>query len=142
MPSFTTQLPNLQAMGPIAEARVAVSASLENDFRKRGVQMPNPIAVHAMVDTGASVTVVRDDLPDQLGLQPVGVTSINTPSSTNVACYEYAVRLVLNNNVVIEATVIAAPLQGQNIQCLIGRDILAHGILVYIGYANTFSLSF
>ena len=95
-----------------------------------------------MIDTGASGTVIRDDIPPMLGLQPVGVSFINTPSSTNVRCYEYLIRLVFPNNVVVEASVIAAPLQGQEVQCLIGRDILAHGVLIYIGYTHTFSLSF
>jgi len=95
-----------------------------------------------MIDTGASGTVLQEGVPKQLGLQPVGVVSINTPSSTNVSSYEYLVRLVFPNNVVVETTAIEAPLQGQHIQCLIGRDTLAHGVLVYIGYANTFSLSF
>jgi len=39
-------------------------------------------------------------------------------------------------------TVIDVPLEGQVIQGLIGRDVLAHGILIYSGYTNTFSLSF
>jgi len=39
--------------------------------------------------------------------------------------------------------VIEVPLIGQTniIDCLIGRDILRHGILIYIGYANAFSFS-
>ena len=41
-----------------------------------------------------------------------------------------------------EGTVLEALLQGQNIQCLIGRDVLAQAVLVYIGYTNLFSLSF
>jgi hypothetical protein len=48
----------------------------------------------------------------------------------------------LQANVVAETTVLEAPLLGQHIQCLIGRDVLAHGVLVYIGYGNLFSLSF
>ncbi len=95
-----------------------------------------------MIDTGATSSVIQVGLAAQLGLNPVGVTYINTPSSTNVACHEYLVRLVFPNNVLVEATVLEAPLQGQHIQCLIGRDILAHGVLVYIGYGNLFSLSF
>ena len=51
-------------------------------------------------------------------------------------------RLVFPNNVIANGTLLEAPLQGQNIQCLIGRDVLAHGVLVYIGYQNLFSLSF
>lgn len=39
-------------------------------------------------------------------------------------------------------TVLEAPLQGQNIDCLIGRDVLSQGVFVYIGYTNLFSLSF
>ena len=88
------------------------------------------------------MSIVRQGIPSQLGLKPIGVTYINTPSSTNVACYEYLVRLVFPNNVLVETTVLEAPLQGQHIQCLIGRDVLAHGVLVYIGYGNLFSLSF
>ncbi len=67
---------------------------------------------------------------------------VNTPSSTNVRCYEYLVRLVFPNNVTYEGTVIEAPLQGQHIQCLVGRDVLARGVFIYIGYTNTFTLSF
>ena len=95
-----------------------------------------------MIDTGATVSVVQEGLPAQLGLEPVGITYGNTPSSTNVACHEYLVGLIFPNNVLAEATILEAPLEGQHIQCLIGRDVLAHGVLVYIGYGNLFSLSF
>ncbi len=77
-----------------------------------------------------------------LNIHPIGITRIHTPSSTNVSCREFAVRLLFPNNVIVETTVIEAPLQGQHIQALIGRDVLAHGVLIYIGYGNLFSLSF
>ena len=142
MPSFTTQVPNLQGTGPVLEVRLAVSEPLEEWLRERGQDIPPPVALTGMVDTGASGCVVQQGLPTQLGLQPVGTTLINTPSSTNVLCSVYAVRLVLaGGQVVVNGTVIEAPLQGQNIQCLVGRDILAHGVLIYIGYANQFTLS-
>ena len=96
----------------------------------------------AMIDTGASATVIQQGIAAKLGLNPVGVTQIVTPSHTNVRCYRYIVRLVFPNNVTLESTVIEAPLQGQHIQCLIGRNVLAHGLFVYIGYRNLFSLSF
>lgn len=95
-----------------------------------------------MIDTGATGSVIQQGLAGQLRLNAVGVTYINTPSSTNVPCYEYLVRLLFPNNVVAETTAIEAPLLGQHIQCLIGRDVLAHGVLIYIGYGNLFSLSF
>ena len=57
-------------------------------------------------------------------------------------CYEYAVRFIFPNNVMAEGTAIEAPLKGQHIQGLVGRDVLQHGVLVYIGYAGQFTLSF
>ena len=95
-----------------------------------------------MIDTGATVSVMRQGFASRLGLSPVGVVHINTPMSTNVPCYEYLVRIDLPGNVVAETTVLEAPLLGQHIQCLVGRDVLAHGVLIYIGYENLFSLSF
>ena len=142
MPSFTSQVPNLQGVGPIVDLRIAVGTAVEAALRKAGNPIPVPVSAVAMIDTGATGSVMRVGLAAQLGLNPVGVTYINTPSSTNVACYEYLVRLVLPNNVVFETTVLEAPLQGQHIQCLIGRDVLSHAVLVYIGYGNLFSLSF
>ena len=111
-------------------------------MRQAAATPPAPLRVSAMIDTGATGTVIQQGLPAQLGLQPIGVTYINTPSSTNVPCHEYLVRLIFPNNVLAETTMIEAPLQGQHIQCLVGRDVLAHAVFVYIGYGNLFSLSF
>ncbi len=51
-------------------------------------------------------------------------------------------RLIFPNNVIVEALAIEAPLRGQHIQSLVGRDVLAHGVFVYTGYINQFTLSF
>ena len=142
MPSFTSTVPNLRGFGPLVKVRLTVGMSAEAAFRSRSILLPPPLEIDAMIDTGATGTVIREGLAGQLGLKPVGVANISTPSSVNVQCYEYLVRLLFPNNVQIETKAIEAPLQGQHIQCLIGRDVLAHGVLVYIGYANLFSLSF
>jgi predicted aspartyl protease len=142
VPSFTSQVPNLQAMGPVVELRLAVGSAVETTLKTADQVIPQPQPVVGMVDTGASGSVIQNGIAAKLGLNPVGVTTINTPSSTNVTCYRYVVRMAFANNVVVETTVIEAPLQGQHIQCLIGRNVLAHGVLVYIGYSNLFSLSF
>lgn len=126
----------------MVEIRLAVGAALESALKKVNQNVPAPLAAVALIDTGASGTVLQQGIASKLGLHPVGVTLINTPSSTNVRCYQYEVRLIFPNNVIAQTTAIEAPLQGQNIQCLIGRDVLAHGVLVYIGYVNSFSLSF
>jgi len=142
MPSFTTQVPNLQGVGPVVEVRLAVGLIIEEVLRRSNENIPTPVPVLAMIDTGATGTVVREDFVRQLGLKPVGITQINTPSSTNVQCYEYLIRILFPNNVIVETVAIAAPLQGQHIQCLIGRDVLRHGVFIYTGYIDSFTLSF
>jgi hypothetical protein len=143
VPSFTVEIPNMQADGPLVELRIAVGGALEATLRAAGNPIPSPIPALAMIDTGATRSVIRQGLTTQLGLNPVGLTHINTPTSTNVPCYEYLVRLVFPNNLIsVEGTFIEAPLQGQNIQFLIGRDVLSRGVLIYIGYRNLFTLSF
>jgi len=142
MPSFTAQLPNLQAMGPLVEMRIWVGTPVEEALKKADRKIPEPVAARGMIDTGATGSVIQPAIAQQLGLQPVGVVSISTPSSENVPCLQYPVRLIFPNNVIVEALTIEAPLRGQHIQCLVGRDVLAHGVLVYTGYINQFTLSF
>lgn len=142
MPSFTAGVPNLQVSGPVVEMQITISNAVEQQLREEGQTIPPPITVAAMIDTGATGTAIKEGLATQLGLHPVGIQHINTPASENVPCNEYLIRLRFPNNVIAEATAIEAPLQGQHIQCLIGRNLLAHAVFVYIGYNNQFTLSF
>ncbi len=121
--------------------RVTVGTAVEKALKKAGEPIPEPAELAALIDTGATGSVIQQGVADRLGLKPIGVIKIHTASSRDVRCYQYAVRLLFPNNVVVEGTVIEAPLAGQNIQVLIGRDVLAHAVLVYIGYSNLFSLS-
>ena len=88
------------------------------------------------------MTAIRDDIPRMLGLQPMDTVPVSTPSSANVQCYRYFMRMVLPNNITWENPVVAMPLQMQPIDCLIGRDLLAHAVLVYVGQEDLFTLSF
>lgn len=133
---------DLQSEGPVLEVTLALTAAASAAMATGGQPLPTPIKASAMVDTGASHSVVQAGLLGPLGLHPVGSSLINTPSSEGVSCNLYAVRIVLPNGNYIDSTVIEAPLQGQNIQALIGRDVLQHGILIYQGHLGQFTLSF
>ncbi len=105
-------------------------------------QTATPITIRAMVDTGASGTAIQTGFAKQLGLNPVGVQLISTPTSKDVPCPEYAMRLIFQANIVIDnVTVIEAPMEGQHVQMLIGRDVLKDFVFIYLGYANQFTLS-
>lgn len=120
MPSFTQRIQDLQQVGPVVELLVTPSVPF---IHTMGLTPPQVkvIKVLAMIDTGATGTVLSQGLATQLGIQPVGTTYINTPSSTNVLCHQFDVQILFPNQVSINSIVITeAPLQGQHIQCLIG----------------------
>ena len=75
MPSFTTQLPNLQAQGPLVEMRIWVGNSVGEAIKKSEGKLPEPVPVKAMIDTGATGSVIHPEITKKLGLQPVGVVT-------------------------------------------------------------------
>jgi hypothetical protein len=142
VPTFTIAATDLRGVGPVVEVHLAVNQSVETTLRKAGAPVLPPLLVSAMIDTGAGCTVIREGLAQQLGLQPTGVRMIHTASQANVRCYEYVVGLLLPANNLFEIDVVEIPLKGQHVDCLIGRDILAQGILVYVGTDSRFTLCF
>lgn len=121
---------------------LSLVSAAEEALRAAGTPVPAPVQILMMVDTGASGSVVAPGLAGQLGLQPVGVQQVLTPSTpTAVMMPSYAARLTLPSGPSFETTVIEAPLQGQGIQGLVGRDVLAECVLIYIAYANQFTLA-
>lgn len=142
MPSFTQRIPNLQQVGPVIEVILTPSIPFMQTI---GISpaASKAIKILAMIDTGATGTVISKGLAATLEINPIGTTLINTPSSTNVNCLQFDIQIVFPNNVNIASIVVTeASLQGQHIQCLIGRDVLQHGVLIYTGYDNSFTLSF
>lgn len=96
-----------------------------------------------MIDTGASGTGITKGLASQLGVNPVGTILMTTSSSANINCYQYDLRIIFANDVNMPSIIVTeAPLQGQHIQGLIGRDVLRQGIFIYNGHDNSFALSF
>ena len=71
---------------------------------------------------------------------PVGATQIVTATSSAL-CLTYSMRWVLPNGITVDGTAIEAPLADSSFQVLIGRDVLKHCILLYIGPENQFTVS-
>jgi len=130
VPSFTSQIPNLKQIGPICTVKIGVSSVASDILSAKGEKIHQPVEVSALIDTGASGTCITPEIVKSLNLIPRGATQIATPSTKAHPCDVYDVSLLLPNGVAIPTIqVIETPLEGQNIQCLIGRDVLAHGTL-------------
>lgn len=142
MPAFTSTEPELQRNGPLVTVVLGVVSDAEAALRDRGEPVPQPLQATMLLDTGASRTVIAAGLAQRLGLRPVGVHRVSTPSTTTpLPMPVYRAKLTLSSGPAFETTVIEAPLGGQAIQGLIGRDVLAQAVLIYIGYANQFTLA-
>jgi hypothetical protein len=92
MPTFEAQIPDMRRVGPIAIIHIALGDSLETALRIANASVPAPVPAVASVDTGASISVIRRGIAARLGLEPVGVTYIDTATSSNIACDRYRVR--------------------------------------------------
>lgn len=144
MPSLTSRIPELKTIGPIVEALIGPSSVSIEALQKENKTVPNPVVVRLLIDTGASISSIRTGIANQLGLTPHGTTKIATPSdhSYQVPLYDVDVLFRTHQIRIQNIRVIESPLKGQNIDGLIGRDILQLGVLIYTGYDNSFTIAF
>ena len=146
MPSLTA---NIQPNGPIIQVAVLVSNPRRAALQASGQPVPQPVFVNGLIDTGASCTCVDPTVITQLRIPATGSVPIITPSTGAVphACNQYdvsiAVVLGVNHFKIIDTLpVIATALAHQGHEVLIGRDVLADGVLFYNGENNTVTISF
>lgn len=129
--------------GPTFRVDIGVTMGLEFVIIAGGGTPPAPVAGHALVDTGASGSVVRQGIPGQLGLNPVGVVPVMTATTGTAAVTmpTYAVRFVLPNSITFEAVAIEANLGPQQIDAILGRDILRAAVFVYNGTTDSYTIA-
>jgi|SRR5712664_3711102 len=138
MPAISLKYPDLQGNGPTVDVRLAPSTSIAKGKRLSGRTVP----LTALIDTGASTTVLKQGLPRYIGIRPTSSTYAHTASSRNVLCEEFAISLILPQGFKIRTTALELPLHSQGIDCLIGRDVLARCVMTYVGVENQVILSF
>jgi predicted aspartyl protease len=146
MPSLTVALDH--AGRPIIELYVGV-ASAEQDTPDPHEPTPPPVRVRALLDTGASMTVVERRFLEGLGAEPSGTIQLHssTTGGEPVPALLYAASLALAGDV---TGVLAADLEvlavedlgGLGIQALPGRDVLNLSLLNYDGPGRAFALTF
>lgn len=148
MPSLTVPiLPD----GALVTFLIAVSGPRQTTLIRAGEKVPEPVMGHrGLVDTGASATVIDSKLVQNLGLMPTGSVLVHTPSTglSPILMNEYDVALGIAMNKdrlqICEWTmpIIEGDLSAQGIDALIGRDVLARGLMIYHGSGGTATLAF
>jgi len=119
----------LRNMGPFVQVTITHPRIIQENFKQQGKDIPI-ISVNALIDTGASSTVITPRVADQLGLIHTGyqkVTSVQDEQQRPV----YYGFIIAPWGKGIEIPIVSCPLK--NFDCLIGRDILLYWHFTYNG---------
>jgi len=138
MAAVSLKYPDLQADGATVEVRLATAAKTIKGKPASGRSVP----LTALIDTGASTTVLKLGIPSFLGIRPANRAYVNTASTQGMPCHEFAISLILPQGFKVRTTAVELPLHTQGIDCLIGRDVLAQCVMTYVGSENQVILSF
>lgn len=136
--------------GAILPVHVGISGPRRKVFQRQGRPEPHPVNVELLIDTGASMTLLDEQLMRSLGLTPTGSTQWHSSSTNGVAqrCGVYDVRLVLggigtpDTFTVDPLQVIAPPFINHGYQGLLGRDVLSRVQLGWNGPTNSLTISY
>jgi predicted aspartyl protease len=98
--------------------------------------------VEALIDTGASRTVINPALATSLGLQQVDTIKVaHVGGVAEAPVYAAAIEFPNTELESVPALeVIASTLPSQPVSCLIGRDILQRWILTYDGRTGVITI--
>lgn len=131
---------DLLRVGPRIPIAVARPSMLPNG--NFGIPAEGFIDTEAIIDTGATRTVVEPDFALRIGLRLVDPAAkvARVGGIDTVAVYVAAIRFPPELPTVRLVRVFAAPLLEQPVRCLIGRDILQRWRMVYDGRTGEVTL--
>lgn len=136
------QTADLRLTGPVLELQVAVAESLERQLVRTGAPVPLPRQILGLIDTGSSVSTISPILAAALDTRPHDKVWVTTMGG-RVQIPRCSVRLRFPpNGFEVKTHVLMKPLGGTRLQCLIGRDVLAHADFRYEGRFGWFELRF
>ena len=133
----------LRRFGPRAQVTLSPLEDQNKFFADKGETPPTPIVGFALIDTGASSPCVDREAAEKAGLAVVDSGPITSATHQNEVVPIYAGRLNLAGipQNIDAKRAYGANLEPQGLIALIGRDTLAHCVLVYNGPDGSFSLS-
>jgi len=148
MPMITGEL---SWHGAIVPLRVGVSRNRKARLEHLRMTVPQEVIVLAQIDTSSHVTALMPDALRSLQIRPFSTMRLRTPSTTRDnphECFVYDVAITLQSGDTSWPVPSVHVIQcddfnpDEEVQALIGRDILRHCVFTFSGPHNSFSLSF
>jgi predicted aspartyl protease len=129
--------------GAIITVQIELSALDEAFLRTTGLPVPPPFPTTALIDTGASHTVVHPMVLDHLSPVEQGFARVAVPGQPDSRLSFYDVRVSLGPyRPAFEVQVVKVVPATPTVAVLIGRDILKQGALLFDGQNETLSFWF
>ena len=134
--------------GAVIDVFVGVPNARRHALVHGSILIPTPITVRAVIDTGAAITGFSPSLFGRLGLTAVDSITVRPPVGPPQPTDRYKVSLYFvadgTQHLFAEAPVIAADgfEPSEEIQGIIGRDVLDHCSFQYWGTAREFQFAF
>ena len=79
MPTVDLSCPpdELKVHGARVRVTIAVSTMEREEFNSVGLQRPAPLSLSALIDTGASITVINTEVAERCGLRRTGLVRVS-----------------------------------------------------------------
>lgn len=119
----------LNQMGAFIKITITHPRIVQENFKQLGKTAPT-VSVNALIDTGASGTVITPRVADQLGLVHTGFQKVSSVQDEQQRPVYYGF-IIFPWGSGKEIPIVSCPLK--NFDCLIGRDILLHWHFTYNG---------
>jgi hypothetical protein len=140
----------LAVRGALLRVQVGLHEALKKHLHAEGYDVPEPIEGWALIDTGARSTCVDIDAVRALGIAPVGVVSTTTPGGESKmplfpTCFRFpGLHMEISFHLAVGAGIrgVLVKSSSDHVLMLVGRDILAHSVLVYNGLSSSYTLAY
>ena len=131
-----------RARGPILPIQVGLPQAAEASMRQNGDTPGTMEEVQALVDTGASITAINEELAARLGLIPTGSVQVGGVTGVDTRPL-YGARIVMPEPgfTFDPVQIVGANLNAPDFQILIGRNLLCSMLMTYDGPRGQFALT-
>lgn len=126
---------NLQKHGPIIKVLISHTTEELAEARSLGFEFPDSQPFNALIDTGASLTIINPQLAETYKLKYTGRENISAVGHTG-SYPSYAATITFPDQKLRPfdvVRIVACPLASAAMSCLLGRDILRYWELIYHG---------
>lgn len=131
----------LSAYGPLVDVVVSVPSNLHSSFTDAGKQVPPPLRIAAMIDTGCTRTAIDKEIIEKLQIAPTGTTTSLTASGpAPVELFPVQIDFPALQAGILIPQAMSCDLSGQTIDALVGCDLLKHFVMIYDGIAGRVTL--